>query len=78
MSLPDQMPQIQILLNEYNALRAEITNRTANGFQLVGIGFAILALLLSQIKIESGKLWTIPKFWSKPTGIMPPKTINIT
>jgi hypothetical protein len=67
MALPDDMPQIQILLAEYNTLRAEVIGRTTSGFQLIGIGFAIVALLLSQAVLQPGSLATSQaagwRFW---------------
>lgn len=41
-----QIDRIQILLNEYTALRAEIVSRTGYGFQILIIGVAILTWFL--------------------------------
>jgi hypothetical protein len=41
------MEAIAILFKEYDTLRAEILNRTNNGYQLIGIGAALGAGLLT-------------------------------
>jgi uncharacterized membrane protein len=38
--------KLQVLLAEYNTLRAEILTRTSNGFQVTSIGASLVAILL--------------------------------
>jgi hypothetical protein len=44
--------KIQILLAEYNTLRAEILTRTSNGFQVVAVAVALIALLLQKKELD--------------------------
>ena len=53
-----QIDRIQILLNEYTALRAEIVSRTGYGFQILVIGTAILTWFLTAT--SSSRPWY---FW---------------
>src|SRR6266851_4852899 len=47
-SLFTPQDKIKILFKEYDTLRAEIITRTSSGFQVLGIGAAVLTWLLVQ------------------------------
>lgn len=49
--------KIQVLFKEYDALRSGITGRTNNGYQLWGIGAALLTFLMS--RPIDWKFWTL-------------------
>jgi cytochrome c biogenesis protein CcdA len=46
-----EFERIQVLLAEWNSLRAEIIARTTIGFQIVGIGFTGIGIVLLQNNI---------------------------
>jgi hypothetical protein len=53
----DSKDKIQILLKEYDTLRAEIIARTNHGFQLTGLGGAVLMWLVS--RPDDARFWVL-------------------
>src|SRR5947209_5867288 len=53
----NQKDKIQILMEEYKVLRAEIATRTGYGFQISTVSAAAVTWLFGQVDITTWRIW---------------------